>query len=141
MCKIPSLLVYEYSQRNQRNIYSLSVRMSVIQRECNIPANTRRLHKAALMLGHRRRWWPNIKPALGKRPVFAGIYTAAKSPKDSRPNCFIFQVSSWPVADPGSEKRGAPGVLGACPQDFLMNFSQFKVLFKVFGENKVIIRK
>ena len=25
------------------------------------------------------------------------------------------------MADPESEKRGAPGVLGACPQDFLVN--------------------
>ena len=41
------------------------------------------------------------------------------------------------MADPGSEKKeGAPGVLEACPQDFLVNFSQLRGLFKVFGENK-----
>ena len=38
------------------------------------------------------------------------------------------------VADPGSEKRGAPGVLRACPQDFFVNFGQFRGLFKVFAE-------
>ena len=32
------------------------------------------------------------------------------------------------VADPGSEERGAPGVLGACPKMFLVNFSQFRGL-------------
>ena len=36
------------------------------------PANTRRLANADLMLGQRRRRWPNIKPALVKRFVFAG---------------------------------------------------------------------
>ena len=41
------------------------------------------------------------------------------------------------MADPGSEKGGgSPWVLGACPQDFLVNFSQLRGLFKVFGENK-----
>ena len=44
------------------------------------------------------------------------------------------------VADQKSEKGGAPGVLGACPQFFLVNFSQFGELFKVFGENKGWIR-
>ena len=33
------------------------------------------------------------------------------------------------VADPRSEKRGAPG-------DFLVNISQFRGLFEVFGENR-----
>ena len=40
------------------------------------------------------------------------------------------------VADPRSEKRGAPGILGVCPQDFLVNFSQFRGLFEVFGEHR-----
>ena len=31
----------------------------------------RYLHKADLMLGHRLRRWPNIKPALGESPMFA----------------------------------------------------------------------
>ena len=34
------------------------------------------------------------------------------------------------MADPGSEKRGAPGVLG----DFFENCSQFRVLFEVFAK-------
>ena len=40
------------------------------------------------------------------------------------------------VVDPGSEKRGVPGVLGACPQDCFVNISQFRGLFEVFSENK-----
>ena len=30
-------------------------------------------HNAGLMLDHRRRRWPNIKPALGQRLVFAYV--------------------------------------------------------------------
>ena len=42
------------------------------------------------------------------------------------------------MSDPGSKERGggAPGVLGACFQDFWVNFSQFRDFLKVFGENK-----
>ena len=36
-------------------------------------ANTKRCTIAGLMLDQRRRRWPNIKPALVERPVFAGI--------------------------------------------------------------------
>ena len=35
------------------------------------PANTIRSSNAGLMLGQRRRRWPNINPALGERIVFA----------------------------------------------------------------------
>ena len=35
------------------------------------------------------------------------------------------------------KKGGAPWVLGACSQDFFVNFSQFRGLFKVFAENRV----
>ena len=37
------------------------------------PANTRRLSNVGLMLGQRRRRWPNVKPALDKRFVFADV--------------------------------------------------------------------
>ena len=40
----------------------------------SIPANTKRLPNAGLMMGQRRRRWHNIKQALGDRLVFAGIY-------------------------------------------------------------------
>ena len=36
--------------------------------------NTRCLRNAGLMLGQRRRRWPDINPALGQRPVFAGMW-------------------------------------------------------------------
>ena len=38
-------------------------------------ANTTRWPSVGLMLAHRLRRWPNIKPALGQRLVFAGITT------------------------------------------------------------------
>ena len=46
-----------------------------------IPANTRRSANVGLMLGQRRRRWPNIKPTLAERLVFAGMSwdTAAKT--------------------------------------------------------------
>ena len=41
------------------------------------------------------------------------------------------------VEDPGFEKGGgSPGVLGAYPQVFFVNFSQFRGLFKVFAGNR-----
>ena len=60
-------------------------------------------------MAHHLRRWPNIKPTL----IIIGLYA--------------------PVADPLSEEKGAPGVLEAQLQDFLVNFSQFRRLFKVFG--------
>ena len=39
------------------------------------------------------------------------------------------------MADPGSEKRGGDRGFGALPPRFLVNFSQFRGLFKVFAEN------
>ena len=36
------------------------------------PISTRKCPNAGLMLGHRRRRWPSIKPTLGRRLVFAG---------------------------------------------------------------------
>ena len=38
--------------------------------------NTRHSNNVGLMLGHRRRRWPNIKPALFKCLVFSGILTS-----------------------------------------------------------------
>ena len=38
-------------------------------------ANTRPLPNASLMLGRRHRRWPNIKPTLNQRRVFAEITT------------------------------------------------------------------
>ena len=51
-------------------------------------------------------------------------------PHDFINHCEITElsVSVTAVADPGSKEKGGPGVLGACPQDFLSNFSQFKGL-------------
>ena len=40
------------------------------------------------------------------------------------------------VINPGSVESGEPEILEACPQDFLVNFSQLWGLFKVFGENR-----
>ena len=37
---------------------------------CFIPANTRRLYNAVLMLGHRLRRWPSINTALYEHLVF-----------------------------------------------------------------------
>ena len=38
------------------------------------PAKTRRSSNAGTKLAHRLRRWPNIVPALGERPVFAGTW-------------------------------------------------------------------
>ena len=38
-----------------------------------LPANTRRLPNAGLMLAHRLRRWANISPALDERVVLAGL--------------------------------------------------------------------
>ena len=38
-----------------------------------VQTSTRRSPNAGLMLGHRRRRWPNINPALGQRLVLGGI--------------------------------------------------------------------
>ena len=35
------------------------------------PANMRRWHNVCLLLAHRLRRWPNSKPALGQRLMFA----------------------------------------------------------------------
>ena len=43
-----------------------------VVREFTYPANTRRSPDAGLMLVHRLRRWPNIKPASGERFVIAG---------------------------------------------------------------------
>ena len=51
----------------------------------HLPANTRCSSNAGLMLVHRLRRWPNIKPALDKRIVFAGL--APLSASDRRVWC------------------------------------------------------
>ena len=49
---------------------------------------------------------------------------------------FLHPRSKWRIQDL-KKGGGAPGVLGAClPKIFLVDFSQFRGLFKVFGENK-----
>ena len=67
------------------------------------PANTKRRPNAGLMLGHRRRRWPNIKPALGHFLVLIGHI---------RPDCVAFPASlqilllhasggiMWPIGSP-----------------------------------------
>ena len=41
--------------------------------QIKVPANTGRIANAGLMLVHRLRRWPNIKPALAQRLVFVGV--------------------------------------------------------------------
>ena len=43
------------------------------------PARTRHLTNVSLMLVHRLRRWPNIKPALVKRLVFAVYYLVRRA--------------------------------------------------------------
>ena len=58
------------------------------------PANTRLLANADLMLVQRRRRWTNIKAALAKRFVFAGLYTGSRvhhvSGRAAVRPCFVF---------------------------------------------------
>ena len=49
------------------------LRITAAHTRNTIPANTRRWPSVGLMLDQRRRRWANINPALGQRPVFAGI--------------------------------------------------------------------
>ena len=41
----------------------------------HIPENTKRRLIVGLLLGHCLRRWPNIKPTMGQRFVFAGMYS------------------------------------------------------------------
>ena len=42
-----------------------------------IPANTGRPPDVGLLLGQRRRRWPNIIPTLGMSPVFSGMHSGS----------------------------------------------------------------
>ena len=44
----------------------------MIWKQVIYPGNTGRWVDAGLLLGQRRRWWANIKPALSQCFVFAG---------------------------------------------------------------------
>ena len=60
-----------------KHCYAENIRLRVVKvrffSDGSLPANTRRLPNAGLMLGHRLRRWPNIKPEFGDRLVFSGL--------------------------------------------------------------------
>ena len=51
------------------------------------PANTRRRANVVLMLGQRRRRWPNISTTLGQRLVFAGKSDVNPLPASDTMSC------------------------------------------------------
>ena len=57
-----------------------------------VPANTKYWPNAGLMLVHRLRRWPNIKPPLGECPVFGGVLPA--TPVDTEHLYNIYTTSA-----------------------------------------------
>ena len=59
------------------------------------PVNTTRWHNTGLMLVHRLRWWPNIKPALVQRLVSVGKSWSVNAVKGIS-MCIGNAVPLWP---------------------------------------------
>ena len=77
----------------------------------------------------------NRTPNSGVKGSGANHYPRAHAPDVCSVRLWRLSLSRCSGGSTIWKKGGAPRVLGACPQYFFVNCSQFRELFKVFAEN------